>query len=313
MRLLLSAAVALFAPFPHATTAAVCGAKTIPFQQAALIPSGANLWLACRDSRQLVELSKNGAPVRTVKLGQFRPWALVAGGGSVWAISRETPELQRFDPRSGRRVARIALDSLPTSAWYGAGGVWLGFDGIGFARVDAKTGAVKSWTFGDGVSGFATDGTSVYAVSHRDNAITRVTISTGRASTLAHDLADTSTSATEEVAYTAGSLWITGRGLDLLRVSATTGKLRATVEIGPAGLNVMTLAKRLLVATYSARGARRGDPIVGSFLTVDPTTNRVVARTNATATSYLSGLALAGGSIYAADTVQGRLARLALP
>ena len=282
MRLLLSATVALFAPFPHATTTAVCGAKTIPLEQAALVPSGADLWLECRDSGRLVKLGTNGAPVRTVKLGQFRPWALVGGGGSVWAISRETPELQRFDPRTGRRVARIALDGPPASAWYGAGGVWLGFDRIGFARVDAKTGTVKSWTFGDGVSGFATDGKSVYAVSHRDNAITRVTISTGRAATLARDLADTSTSATEEVAYTAGSLWITGRGLDLLRVSTKTGRLQATVEIGPAGLNVMTAAKRLLVAAYSARGARRGDPIVGSFLTVDPATNRVVARTNAT-------------------------------
>ena len=42
-------------------------------------------------------------------------------------------------------------------------------------------------------------------------------------------------------------------------------------------------------------------------------TNRIVARTNATASSYLSGLALVDGSIYAADTVQGRLVRLRLP
>jgi hypothetical protein len=310
--LLLSSAAALLAPFPHATTTPICGAATIPFQQGALARSGSNLWLACRDGRRLVELAPAGGAVRTVSLGQFRPWAVAAGGGAVWTISRESPELWKLDSRTGRRLARIALDSLPASIWYGAGGVWVGFEGVGFARVDAQTRAVKTWTPGDGVSAFATDGTAVYAVSHRDNAITRVNIATGRASSLAAGIADTTTAATEAVAYAAGSLWITGRGLDLLRVSTTTGKVRARIEIGPAGLNVASTAGRLLVATYTSRGARRGDPIVGSFVTLDPATNRIVARTNATAASYLSGLVLVGGSIYAADTVQGQLVRVAV-
>ena len=311
MRLVLTAAAALFTPFPHATVSPICGAKTIPFQQQALARSGTSLWLACRDARQLVRLTRSGSTARTVKLGNFRPWAVAAGGGAVWAISRETPELWKLDARSGRRLTTIALDSLPASLWLGAGGVWVGFEAIGFTRVDAATGKVKTWTLGDGVSGFATDGTSVYVVSHRDNAITRVDLATGRASPLASGLADLSTAATEEVAYRAGSLWITGRGLDLLRVGTKSGKVQARIDIGPAGLNVAATAQRLLVATYTPRGARRGDPVVGSFLTVDPETNRIVSRRTATSTSYLSGLALVGESIYAADTVQGRLVRLA--
>jgi streptogramin lyase len=315
MRLAVAAAVAVVAaaPFPHATAAPICGAKTIPFQQSALARSGSSFWLACRDGRRLVELTATGATARTVKLGRFRPWAVVAGGGAVWTISRETPELWKFDPQSGRRVGRIVLDGLPAALWYGAGDVWLGFDGVGFARVDAKTGAVKWWPLGDGVSAFATDGTSVYAVSHRDNAITRISAATGRAASLAVGLADTSTSATEEVAYARGSLWITGRGLDLLRVSAKSGKVQATVEIGPAGLNVVRAGSRLLVASYSVRGARRGDPIVGALLTFDPAANRIVGRATATGASFLSGLALSGGFIYAADTVQGRFVRLTRP
>jgi hypothetical protein len=313
MRLILSAAVALLAPFPHAATTPVCGAKTIPFQQAALARSGSSLWLGCRDGRRLVQLDGAGKTLRTVRLGQFRPWAVAAGGGAVWTISRELPELWKLDPRNGRRLARITLDQPPASIWYGARGVWLGFDGIGFARVDARTGAVRSWTLGDGVSAFATDGTSVYAVSHRDNAVARVRLASWRASPVSSGIADPATAATEEVAFSAGSLWITGRGLDLLRVSTRTGEVQSKVEIGPAGLNVAASGSRLLVAAYTPRGARRGDPVVGSFLTVDPATGRIVARTNATASSYLSGWALAGRSLYAADTVQGRLARLAVP
>jgi streptogramin lyase len=310
MRLVLSAAVALLAPFPHATSVPICGAKTIPFQQTALARSGSNLWLACRDERRIVELPPAGTTLRTVSLGRFRPWAVAAGGGAVWTISRESPELLKLDPRNGRGLARVMLPSLPASVWYGSGGVWIGFDGIGFARVDARTSAVKSWAFGDGVSAFATDGQAVYAVSHRDNAITRVNLATGRATSLISAIADTATSATEQVAYGAGALWITGRGLDLLRVSRETGKVQKKIEIGAAGLSVTTTGRRLLVASYYARGAQRGDPIVGSFLTLDPTTDRIVARATATGTAYLSGLALAGGSIYAADTVQGRLVRL---
>jgi streptogramin lyase len=300
------------APFPGATTSAICGARTIPYQQSALAQAGGGLWLACRDAGALVRLSAAGRVAKRIELGAFRPWAVVAGAGAVWAISRDSPQLLKLSP-AGTVVRRISLLGPPAALWFGAGSVWIGFESFGFARVQPGTGRVSTFAEGDGVSAFASDGTSVYAVSHRDNAITRVALSTGKARRIVSGVVDPSKGSTEAVAFTRGSLWITGRGLDLLRVSPATGKVRMVTDVGPAGFNVATSGGRLVVAGYSARGARRGDPILGSVKTVDPASGKVLATVKAAGTAYLSGLAILGRTIYAADTVQGRLVRLAVP
>jgi hypothetical protein len=296
------------APFPHATSTPICGAKAIPYQQAALAPAGGDLWLACRDAHTLVRLTASGSSAKTIELGSFRPWAVAAGGGAVWVISREVPQLLKFSP-AGKQLGRIALDGVPASLWFGAGSVWVGFDVFGFERIDAKTGRTTTFAEGDGVSAFAGDGANVYAISHRDNAITRVSLSTGRPRRVAAGIVDVARGSTEAVAFSHGSLWLTGRGLDLLRVSPATGKVQTVTDIGPAAFDVAVSGDRLVVAVYSKAGARRGDPIVGSFSTVDPGSARVVATLGATSLAYLSGLVVAGRTIFAADTVQGRLVR----
>lgn len=300
------------APFPGAKTSSICGAKSIPFQQSALTSASGSLWLACRDSGRLVQLSTQGVTQKTVKLGRFYPWAVAAGSGAVWTISRDVPELWKFNPTSGRRVAWIALPGTPASLWFGAGSAWVGFDGVGFARVNGTTGKVTPFFTGNGVSAFAGDGSRVFAVSHRDNAITRVDLPTGSASIVAAGIADTSRSATEEVVFASGSLWITGRGLDLLRVDRRTGRVEKTIQIGPAGVKLAVSRGRLIVASYTKAGAMRGDPIVGRFGVFDPTRSQFVASTAATQTVYLSGLSVVGGTTFVADTVSGRLVRLPL-
>src|SRR4051794_34101775 len=117
--------------------------------------------------------------------------------------------------------------------------------------------------------------------------------------------------ATEEAVYASGALWLTGRGLDLLRIDPATGKATATVEIGAAGFGVASARGKIVVAVYSDEGARRGDPLVASFAAVEPATNSVAA--TAEAAGYLSGFAVSGSTIYAADTVTGRLTKLPLP
>lgn len=260
-----------------------------------------------------MKLSGSGATEKTVKLGRFHPWAVAAGGGAIWVISREVPELWKVSPTTGRRVARIPVAGAPASLWFGAGSAWVGFDGLGFAQVNGKTGRIRTFFTGNGVSAFAGDGENVFAVSHRDNAITRVNLAAGGASTVAAQIADTFKGAAEEAVFASGSLWITGRGLDVLRVNRLTGKVEKTIEIGPAGVNLAVGRGRLIVASYTDAGARRGDPIVGRFSAVDPATNKIVASTAATQTAYLSGFAVVGGTIFAADTVQGRLVRLPIP
>jgi sugar lactone lactonase YvrE len=126
-------------------------------------------------------------------------------------------------------------------------------------------------------------------------------------------LVDPATGAMEAAAFLKGSLWITGRGLDLLRVDPATGKVRAVTDVGAAAFDVVADSGRIVVASYSKRGARRGDPIVGSFSSVDARSGRVTASIRATGTAYLSGLVVSGSTMYAADTVQGRLLRLPRP
>ena len=80
--------------------------------------------------------------------------------------------------------------------------------------------------------------------------------------------------------------------------------------MGPAGLAVARNGGTLLVASYTARGARRGDPIVGRLSVVDPATAKVARSVDAAGTMYLSGVAVAGDTILAADTVLGRVVTL---
>src|SRR4029078_10215576 len=95
--------------------------------------------------------------------------------------------------------------------------------------------------------------------------------------------------AAERIAFADGSLWVTGRGLDLLRVNPVSGSLEATIDVGPAGFEVLRAGANLLVAAYTQRGATRGDPIVGALQTVGPNTNRIAAAKPPARTLYLCG------------------------
>lgn len=307
-------AAAVPAPFAGGSATAICGSRSIPFQQQALASSGDSVWVACRDGARLVRVrAATGARVRTVRLGAFRPWAVAAGFGSLWTIDRDLGELRRLDPRTGRRRARVALPGLPVAVWAGAGSVWVGFEsGTRVARVEPRTGRVRLIAAGDGASGFATDGRYVFVTCHRDNVLTRIDLATSRSATLVRGLTPTERTAAERIAFADGSLWITGRGLDLLRVSPRTGAIEATIDVGPAAFEVVRAGAKVVVAAYTQRGAARGDPVVGALDVVDPKTNRIEASKPATRTSYLSGLTVRNGTAWAADTVLGRLTRVAL-
>jgi len=102
---------------------------------------------------------------------------------------------------------------------------------------------------------------------------------------------------------------VTGRGLDLLRVAPDDGHVTATIDIGAAGIEVLTAGAHVLVVAATDAGARRGDPVVENLALVDPGTNTIVSRVEAHARLLLSGLAVAGGRFWLVDTVAGRLLR----
>src|SRR4051794_24259287 len=241
-------AAAVPAPFAGGSATAICASRSIPFQQQALASSGDSVWVACRDGSRLVRVrAATGARVRTVRLGDFRPWAVTSGFGSLWAIDRDLGELRRLDPRTGRRRARIALPGLPVAVWAGAGSVWVGFEsGTRVARVEPRTGRVRLIAAGDGASGFATDGRNVFVTCHRDNVLTRIDLATNRSATIVRGLTPTERTAAERIAFADGSLWVTGRGLDLLRVNPGTGSVEATIDVGPAAFEVVRAGAKLV-------------------------------------------------------------------
>jgi sugar lactone lactonase YvrE len=300
-------------PYPHGTASALCGARTIPFQQEALALAGGHAWVACRDSGALVAFDGAGRVARRARLRAFHPWALAGGAGALWAIDRGRSELWRLDARTGRLTQRYPLPSPPASLWAGAGSIWVGLESVGFVRIDPRTGRSTATFAGDGVSAFATDGRSVFVVSHRDNAVARVALGTGKVTNLAQGVADPARAATETAIVTQGALWVTGRGLDLLRLDLTSGTVTAKVDVGPAAFGLALAGARIVVASYSARGARRGDPIVGGISLVDPARVQIVATIRPRTPTYLSGLAVSDRTLLTADTVTGRFVRLPLP
>ena len=104
---------------------------------------------------------------------------------------------------------------------------------------------------GDGPSGLAFDGIYLWLVSHRENSLDRIDPATNAVTRVASPLSPPETTAAERVAALGGSLWITGRGLDLLRRSRPERRSE-TVEVGPAAMDVVTDGSSLWTAAFTA-------------------------------------------------------------
>ena len=142
------------------------------------------LWVCFGDDESLQRVRpRDGVATATVQLDGFRPWAVAGGFGSLWAIDREQPALLRLDPATGRVLRRV---SCPASVFLGAGDrLARPREGTRVARVEPATGRIRMVAAGDGASGFASDGRSVWIVSHRDNTLTRVDLATNRSTRVA--------------------------------------------------------------------------------------------------------------------------------
>ena len=115
--------------------------------------------------------------------------------------------------------------------------------------------------------------------------------------------------APERMAWASGSLWVTGRGTDLLRLDPETGAVQATIEIGAGGIDVVAAHHALWVPARAAAADRRGFPTMTALRRVDPATGKVTtpcARPSRVdvhgLVPYLSGVLLAdntGGRLYA--------------
>jgi DNA-binding beta-propeller fold protein YncE len=290
--------------FEGAAVARACRDTSIPYPPYALAAGFDSLWVACRKAGTIERRDAAGDLVDTIRLGDFHPWSVATGGGSLWAVERDRPVLAQVDPASGR-VTLLPLDEPPIYVWFGAGAAWVVFDASGsIARIDPATGTVTGrFVLGGGPSGFAADDTSVWIISHRSGDVVR--IEGDRLTHLGSHFAD-ARSAPERLALTPGSLWVTGRGLDLERLDPATGTEQASVEIGAAGIDLVASGSRLHVFAATPAGAARGDPTVAAVVTVDPAGGSVIRRRSATSLS-LTGLASTSSHVYADDALHGAL------
>src|SRR5262249_5037666 len=146
-----------------------------------------------------------------------------------------------------------SLPDLPVYVWALGGSVWVGLSsGTELVAVDSASGAVSGRVrVGDGASGMATDGESLWVVCHKENSLFRIDPGTKRATKVPF-VVNEGNAALDRIAYASGSLWVTGRGLDLIRVDPSNGRRLATIDVGAAGIDVAATGEGVVVPAYTA-------------------------------------------------------------
>jgi sugar lactone lactonase YvrE len=297
-------------PLPGATAYRVCGGAREPFLQYGLAIGFGSAWVACREQRavQRIDLA-TGRVFPMIDVAE-PVWAVTAGEGAVWAIALRGSAVHRIDPGSNRVTASIPVPGVVPYAWAGGGALWAADDeGHALIRIDPATNAqVARVPVGNGPAGFTFDGSFAWVLNHRENTLDRIDPATNavvRMSTIPGG----DQVAAERIAAFGGSLWVTGRGLDLLRVSRTDGSVLGSTEIGTGGIDVVTDSASLWVVSYTPEGDARGEPLAASVLKVDAA--GAVAVTGApTRALHADGVAAANGQLWLFDAVAGLLVRL---
>ena len=290
-----------------ATTFHVCGAAGPYWPTQTLALDGSSAWIACKEQARVIRLDTTTGRVRaSVRLDSFVT-AVAVGYRSLWALSGST--LARIRPETGKVIARIPLPtSAPYNVWIGGGSVWVVDDAGGrLLRVSPATNRlVARIAVGDGAADMVFSGGSAWAINHRDRGLVRLDLATNAVTRVATIPGD----APERMALLAGSLWITGRGTDLLQVDPATGAVRATIEIGASGIDVVPSADALWVPTRSAAVDPSGFPTMQALRKVAATTGRVTTRATSVGRIDVHGLQYRDGRIWLADNRTGTLFRL---
>ena len=298
-------------PLPGATAFRVCGGARQPYLQYGLALGFGSAWVACRNQSEVQRVDQaTGRVVARIPLPGVSVWSVAAGEGAVWAVSLRGSTVYRIDPAANQVVAQIVLTAGVPYIWAGGGAVWAADDdGKAVLRIDPQANQqVRSYSVGDGPAGFAFDGTSVWILNHRENTLDRIDPTTNQVQRMNFRLPGMDAAA-ERIEAFGGALFVTGRGLDLLRVSPANGSILGQTEIGAGGIDVVSEGANLWVVPYEAAADLRGEPIADAVLRLGasgPITNRIVP----TRQLHANGVAAADGHVWLFDAVAGLLVRL---
>jgi streptogramin lyase len=231
------------------------------------------------------------------------------GYGSIWALD-SAGSLNRISLSTGHVVKQISTAvGNAYNVFIGAGSVWVAGDSSAEVVRVSPVGnrVVAHIRVGDGPADIAFQGSSAWVIDHRDLTLYRIDTRTNVATLLA--TLDVANAAPERIALLDGSLWITGRGADLLRVDPGTGAVKAVVEIGASGIDLVTASGALWVPVRSAAVDQSGFPTMDALRRVSPA-GAVKTVVRPTGRVDVHGLVAAGGSVWLADNTAGVLYRV---
>ena len=271
---------------------------------------GTTAWVACKTQARVVRVNTRSG--KTTKSVRLRGPAIAAASafGSIWALD-SGGTLYRMKP-TGRITKRIALNvAAAYNIWIGGGSVWVAADqGASVVRVSPQSNRVVARIeAGDGPASMAFDGGTAWVVNHRDTTINRIDLASNRSSLLT-TLGGVNDRAPERMTFSGGSLWITGRGTDLLKVNPVTGAVERTIEIGASGIDLVAAGGDLWIPTRSDAVDPTGFPTMDALRRVSTSTGAVTTVTRPTSRLDVHGLAAAGGAVWIADNRKGRLYRI---
>jgi len=300
--LLAAGAIGGAVPGAHAFKACAAAGPYWPTMTLAL--DGRYAWVACKEESRLVRLDTRTAKVDKVVRLNGLPIAVAAGAGAVWALDSGA-ELYRVErARVTRRVTLGA--SAAYNLWLGGGSVWVADDqGASVIRVSTAGRILARVPVGDGPSDIAFSRTSAFVLDHRDRRLFRIDLATNKPRFVAALPGD----APERMVLAAGSLWVTGRGTDLIQVDPATGNVRRTIEIGASGIDVVAAGGSLWVPTRSDVVDPTGFPTMDTMKRVSIATGRVTTVSTSRGRVDVHGLVARGTSVWLADNTAGRVYR----
>lgn len=298
----------LVSSLPGAQAFRLCGGTGVPYPQYALSrdPATGSVWASCRSQGLLQRLNPESGETRAILRLTSTPQAIAAGLGAVWSAER-SPVVNRLDLRTGQATTAVTGGGF-SYVWTAAGSVWAADDEANaLLRYDPSVRrVVASIPTGHGTSALVEEAGRIWILNHRDGTLQRVDPATNTAVTLAR----LPGAAPERMVFAAGSLWVTGRGTDLLRVDPETGAVQATVEIGAGGIDLRAAVGQIWVAAPTDEEDRRGNPFLDRLLRVDPFTNAIAETVRPTGRIVVNGTASTGSAFWIADTAGGRLYRV---
>ena len=292
---------------PQAKSIRTCAAAGPYWPTMALAITGTNAWVGCKEQRRLARVDlRTGRTVGTTPL-DGAPIAVTSGAGVVWALD-DLQTLYRIDPTRGRITKRIALGTAAAyNIWIGAGSVWVADDqGAQVIRVSpARNAVVARIAVGDGPADIAFAGGRALVIDHRDRTLFAVDLATNHPAKLATLGGD----APERLAVLAGSLWVTGRGTQLLQVDPATGKTQRTIDIRGTGIDIVSAAGALWIPVRTATVDTTGFPTMTALRRITAT-GRITTPATVRGRVDVHGLVTAPGAVWIADTTGGALYRV---